>query len=134
MTLDVNVFLIDFPNRGNEMVVPNEDGSYTILINAKLSNDGQLRAYEHAMKHITENDFEKSSVQEVEAVAHGMIAESNAQPIQGEKYIEEIRRIQRRRKKLHKQMKQDEERLHFLRENCDMFARAENYHLYGDDL
>ena len=32
-----------------EMVVENEDGSYTILINAKLSQDGQLKAYQHAL-------------------------------------------------------------------------------------
>lgn len=134
MTLDVNVFLIDFPNRGNEMVVPNEDGSYTILINARLSNDGQLRAYEHAMKHIKENDFERSNVQEIEAVAHEIITDSKVQPISADKYVEEMRRIKQRRKRIRKQMKRDEERVRFLRENCDMFARAENYHLYGDDL
>ena len=43
MTPDVNVILVDFPNGGNEMVVPNEDGSYTLLINARLSYDGQLK-------------------------------------------------------------------------------------------
>ena len=34
------------------MVVPNEDGSYTIFINAGLNRESQLKAYEHAMKHI----------------------------------------------------------------------------------
>lgn len=135
MTKDVNVVVMDLPNiQTREMVIENEDTTYTIFINARLSYDGQLRAYEHAMKHIKENDFERSNIQEIEAVAHGMVSDPKIQPVSADKYIEEIRRIQRRRKKLHKQMKQDEERLHFLRENCDMFARAENYHLYGDDL
>lgn len=53
-TPDVNVVLMDFPSKkGNEMVVPNEDGSYTILINAGLNYESQLKAYEHAMSHIT---------------------------------------------------------------------------------
>lgn len=52
------------------MVVRNEDDSYTILINAKLSDTGQLEAYNHAMKHITNNDFQKSDVQEIEMSAH----------------------------------------------------------------
>ena len=53
MTPDVNVKLINFPNAGKEMVVPNEDGSYTILINAKLSYEDQVKAYEHAMRHLS---------------------------------------------------------------------------------
>ncbi len=59
MTPDVNCNIINFPNYGNEIVIQNEDGSYTILINAKLSAQGQLLAYEHALKHIRNNDFEK---------------------------------------------------------------------------
>lgn len=52
------------------MVIKNEDGSYTILINAKLSDQGQLLAYKHALKHITNEDFEKIDVQEIEHAAH----------------------------------------------------------------
>ncbi|MCD2493310.1 hypothetical protein LQE92_11865 [Lacrimispora sp. NSJ-141] len=52
------------------MVSENEDGSYTILINARLSDAGRLRAYEHAMKHISDNDFQKEDVQTIEAAAH----------------------------------------------------------------
>ncbi len=66
----VNCNIINFPNSGNEMVIKNEDGSYTILINAKLSDQGQLLAYKHALKHITNEDFEKIDVQEIEHAAH----------------------------------------------------------------
>ena len=70
-TPDVNVVLMDFPSKkGNEMVVPNEDGSYTILINAGLNYESQLKAYEHAMSHITNDDFSKGNVQEIEYYAH----------------------------------------------------------------
>lgn len=131
---DIFVYLIDLPGKTKETVCSNEDGTISIFINARLSNEAQLKSYEHALKHITQNDFENSDVQIIEARAHDMICESNAQPIPANKYIKEIRRIQQRRKRLRKLMEQDEERLKFLRENCDMFARAENCHLYGDDL
>lgn len=70
MTPVVNCNIINFPNGGNEMVVKNEDGSYTILINAKLSAQGRIEAYEHALKHIENEDFEKTNVQEIESSAH----------------------------------------------------------------
>ena len=52
------------------MVMPNEDGSYTVLINAKLSHIGRIHAYEHAMQHIMNDDFQKMDVQEIESEAH----------------------------------------------------------------
>lgn len=61
-TPDVNTILVNFDTPGKELVVQNEDGSYTVLINAKLSQDGQLKAYRHALNHITNGDFEKSDV------------------------------------------------------------------------
>ena len=66
----VNCNIINFPNSGNEMVIKNEDGTYTILINAKLSDQGRLKAYKHALRHIENDDFEKKHVQEIEASAH----------------------------------------------------------------
>lgn len=67
---DVYVFLVNFPCPGEEMIIPNEDASYTVLINSKLSRERQLEVYQHALKHIQENDFEKDDVQEIEADAH----------------------------------------------------------------
>lgn len=71
MTRVVNTYLVNFPNtKGHEMCIENEDGSYTILINAKLSSDEQKDAYNHAMYHIENNDFEKYDVQQIEFEAH----------------------------------------------------------------
>lgn len=94
---DVNVFLIDFPNtKGREMCVANEDGSYTILINARLSSESQVRAYEHAMSHIENCDFEKDDVQLIEAQAHGLIPRTensvNANFGRIEKWMEAVRK------------------------------------------
>lgn len=69
-TQDVNVVFRDFPNRGKEMVILNEDGSYTILINSRYNWETQMEAYCHAMEHITGDDFQRADVQEIEANAH----------------------------------------------------------------
>lgn len=68
---DVFVYLVDFPRdaKSNEAVMKGIDG-YTILINARLSAEGQRAAYKHAMHHIKRNDFERFNVQAIEADAH----------------------------------------------------------------
>lgn len=70
---DVYVHLIDFPNTTvTEAVTQNEDGSYSIFINAKLSKEKQQYAYAHALRHIDNFDFEKvgQNVSTIEAYAH----------------------------------------------------------------
>lgn len=67
---DIQVRLIDFPTKGNEVVTKNEDDSYTIFINAKLSHEKQLKVYAHAMKHIERGDFEKCDADQIEFEAH----------------------------------------------------------------
>lgn len=55
-----------------EMVSPNEDGSYTIFIEASLSREEQQKAFLHAMMHISNKDFEKKgSANLIELIAHG---------------------------------------------------------------
>ncbi len=67
---DIQVRLIDFPAKVNETVTKNEDDSYTIFINAKLSYNKQVEAYEHAVKHIENGDFEKTDINRIEFDAH----------------------------------------------------------------
>ena len=137
MTPVVNVQLINFPNSGHEMVVPNEDGSYTILINARLSNEGQLQAYAHAMEHILNDDFEKQDVQVVEAVAHELSVQKPApteptNAVSQESITHPAKRRRRRRNR--KQEHYVQERSAFLMEHYDVFAIAEHNYLYGKDL
>ena len=127
---DVNVVLLDFKtSKGNEMVSVNEDGTYTILINSRLSYDGQLKAYEHAMKHIQENDFEKDDVQKIEYEAH-----ANIIPMPAHDFTEHIKALKEERKRLQRRIKRDQERVKFITEHCDMFAKAERQYLYGNDF
>ena len=140
----VNVFLVDFPNSGREMVIPNEDDSYTILINAKLSYESQLKAYEHAMQHILNDDFSKDNVQEIEAVAHERTKSEHADSISEEsktittldrRWIEErIKRLRRERRQIRKKMKEYNEAIQKLQDaGVDFFAKAEHFYLYGRD-
>lgn len=67
----VNVQVLDLKTTcGSELVTPNEDGSYTVLINARMSYETQRKALLHALGHILNDDFEKENVQEIESAAH----------------------------------------------------------------
>lgn len=54
----IQVFIIDMPTFVDGITVKNNDGSYTILINAGLSAEGQCEAYDHEMEHINNHDFD----------------------------------------------------------------------------
>lgn len=69
MSISYQVILMDMTI--NEVVTENEDGSYTIFINSRLNYEQQMKAYLHAMKHITGDDFQKNDVQSIEYLAHG---------------------------------------------------------------
>lgn len=69
MSISYQVILMDMTV--NEVVTENEDGSYTIFINSRLNCEKQMKAYLHAMKHITGDDFQKDDVQSIEYLAHG---------------------------------------------------------------
>ena len=140
MTPDVNVILLDFGRDtvSREVVTENTDGDYTIFINSRLSRNLQLEAYDHAMKHIRENDFEKADVQMIEHYAHQSKVQE-IKPIPAEKYRErierELKRIRAHRKKLQQQIEDDNRRIEFLTKcGVDFFAAAENDFLYGSDL
>ena len=66
---DVFVYIVDLPDRVEEMVTPCIDG-YTVYLNARLTYAGRVRAYHHAMRHIERNDFEGFDIQEIEMEAH----------------------------------------------------------------
>ena len=67
--VDVYVYIVDLPERVDEMVTPCLDG-YTVYLNARLSYAGRVNAYHHAIRHIERNDFENDDVQKIEEEAH----------------------------------------------------------------
>ena len=65
---DIIVKLVNFPTtKIRACITPNEDGTHTILVNAKLSTYQQAKAVKHEIDHFYENDFEKSDVNDIEA-------------------------------------------------------------------
>lgn len=66
----VYVYLKQMPGYCHEMVAPNDDGSYTVIINEALSKAEQIEAYEHALRHITGNHFECGEADTIEGECH----------------------------------------------------------------
>lgn len=131
MTPDVNVNLVDFHStKGNEMIIPNEDGSYTILINSRSATNKQLEAYRHALEHIQNGDFQRQDVQQIETVAHNL---QQTQIPSQEEELKPVRRRKRRRRNTRKLWKETEERIKFLKEmGVDFFDLYEQHWLDPD--
>lgn len=71
MSIDYHVELIDFPSgKVHEAVTPNEDGTFTIFIDKKLTFEAQRERFLHALRHLFGDDFEKYSAQIAELEAH----------------------------------------------------------------
>lgn len=68
--MNVNTQLIDMDVRVAEHVIKNNDDTYTVLLNARLSHERQLEAYSHALQHIHNDDFEKETADKIEFDAH----------------------------------------------------------------
>lgn len=70
MELDINTQIIDMDVLVGEQVIKNNDDSYTILLNARMSHERQLECYRHALLHINNNDFEMGNADRIEYIAH----------------------------------------------------------------
>ena len=70
LTEDIGVHFIDMDTAIDEQIVCNEDGSYSIFLNARKSNTQQMLAYQHAIRHIMDGDFEKASADQIERAAN----------------------------------------------------------------
>ena len=58
---EINVVLMDNPFGIKGSVNANKDGSYTIIINARLSHEEQQKVYMHELQHIQNGDFDKKA-------------------------------------------------------------------------
>ncbi|NBH72162.1 hypothetical protein D3Z51_09040 [Clostridiaceae bacterium] len=66
LTEDIGVYFLDMDTAVNEQINLNEDGSFSIFINARLNWERQMIAYYHALKHILNNDFNKTCADDIE--------------------------------------------------------------------
>lgn len=66
---NINVQILDFGNSIPATVTLNDDGSFSIFLNARLSYERRLEAYLHEIRHIQNQDFcNEISVNEMETV------------------------------------------------------------------
>lgn len=114
----------DMPPQTREMVTPCADG-YTVYINAALDEKHRIEAYEHALAHIENGDFDIdniSTAQEIEARAHRILPEAV--------WKEELERLRKERNKIKKALRRKERQIKFLQEQgYDLFLAAENKYL-----
>lgn len=103
----IYVHLINMDTCVHEMVRNTPTDDYVVFINARLSEQAQHEAFEHAIEHIKNNDFEKSSVQQIEAEAHGLAPRTIPEPVatyKGNKEVSEwLKRITSDHKKIRRQ-------------------------------
>ena len=130
---DIFVEVIDFGKdvRAAEMVVKNEDGSFTVFLNARVSHDKQMEALEHGVRHVTNDDFSKTDVQQIEADAHRIVQRRQQQESSQEQARLERRkqRMERRRRKALRELrKKNEETVRRLAEYQDFVAEMERDH------
>ena len=67
---NVFTYLVDLPDGIREFVRPCADGNDTVYIDARLDNIQRQEAYQHAIRHIQNDDFSKTDVQSIEYEAH----------------------------------------------------------------
>ena len=95
----------------DEYVVPNPDGSYTIMLNARSATNRLEKAYKHAVEHIMKGDLdqEELDVNKVEMIRHGIVTVeeepvpvelSEEEPIRVTDWEKVKKRIQKAKKKL----------------------------------
>lgn len=115
MTPDVNVVLLNLPTKEKEAITENEDESYTIVINSRLSYGAQLLAYQHAMCHVSNNDFEKSDVQRIKSIAHSTVIPDDDKRIPSERFLQRIKTLRAERKRIQRKLEQVESEMEVMR-------------------
>lgn len=72
MNNGVRVKMIDLKNSVPSTVIENDDGGYTIVLNARMGYECLQSAYAHELEHIKQLDFEKDNVNEIELYTHSI--------------------------------------------------------------
>lgn len=69
----MNCIYVDLPTKVRGCVVPNPDGSFTVVLNSKFTHEMNVQTYLHEVEeHIRRGDFDtrEADVQRIESEAH----------------------------------------------------------------
>lgn len=68
---DVNTIYRNFPTSQASLVRENPDGSFTIILNARMDHETLMKAYKHELEHIKHDDFNSDlTADEIEKERH----------------------------------------------------------------
>lgn len=121
MTKEINTVLRDMPTTVPALVRENDDSTYTIVLNARLSRARQYKAYMHELEHIENDDFEKHNVDAIEMERHFGKKETpltdteikEQSPIAFE-YLKRLRKKKKKAKKALEEYENERERLQMM--------------------
>lgn len=66
---DYFVRIVDLPPKVKALVAENDDGTYSLYLNAKNDKKRNVLAYLHELEHIENNDFQNGkTIQQVEGL------------------------------------------------------------------
>lgn len=129
MTPEIYQQVMDFGITScDEYVVPNPDGSYTIMLNARSATNRLEEAFKHAVEHIMEGDLdqEELDVNQIEMIRHG-IETAPEKPIPAADWERHMRRLERARRARSRLTRRNIEDYVAVRiESVDLFTEAED--------
>lgn len=71
ITINTNIIYIDMPGAIKAYTACNADGTFTIVLNSRLTHEQHLISYQHELEHIKSGDYDKKcSVDLIEINAH----------------------------------------------------------------
>lgn len=59
--MNINIVIASLAPQVKAMTTPNDDGTYTIIVNGHLSREDTIREIVHELTHIEDNDFSAES-------------------------------------------------------------------------
>lgn len=69
--MDIIISLVDLPTTVKGFTRENADGTYSIVLNARMDAETRLKCYEHELDHIAHDDLRSGvSVGRIEAIRH----------------------------------------------------------------
>ena len=68
--MTINTWMINMDTKIKGFTSKNEDDSYSVFINSRLSHEQRMKAYAHELKHIENGDFDMFDVQKIEFDSH----------------------------------------------------------------
>lgn len=69
---NIYVYFVNMDTYIPEQIAKNRDGTYTILLNARLTYESNMQSYKHAVAHIVNGDFDEENADIIECKRHNL--------------------------------------------------------------